>query len=84
MHFLLIVSILIAFLDCVTVSLDVPYLLLLFCYFQETLLVHEDLVQNARLNELIVDLQIEGWTFLANHFPFLCKIHFGSKCRGRR
>ncbi|KAB1217815.1 Delta-1-pyrroline-5-carboxylate synthase [Morella rubra] len=32
------------------------------CNAMETLLVHEDLVQNARLNELIVDLQIEGVT----------------------
>ena len=34
--------------------------MLLFYFWQETLLVHKDLVQTGALNELIVDLRVEG------------------------
>lgn len=35
-------------------------LMLLFSFWQETLLVHKDLVQTGALNDLINDLHIEG------------------------
>ena len=35
-----------------------------FHHPQETLLVHNDLVQSGVLNELIMELQIKGWVFL--------------------
>ena len=47
------------------------------CYFQETLLVHKDLANTVALNELIVDLRIEGTVysgicfFLASNSGFI-------------
>lgn len=62
-------------LNSITVSLDLHYLLVLFCFSQETLLVHKDLILTEGLNELIVDLRIEGWAFHANYFYFTCKMN---------
>lgn len=72
---ILIISILMT-LNSIAVNMGLHFLLLLFCYSQETLLVHKDLSQSEGLNDLIVDLRIEGWTFLANHFSFKCKTNF--------
>lgn len=62
-------------LNSITVSLGLHYLLVLFCFSQETLLVHKDLILTEGLNELILDLRIEGWVFHANHLNVTCKMN---------
>ena len=52
------------------------FLVDVFYFSQETLLVHKDLSQSEGLSELIVDLRVEGWTFLANPFYFTCEKNF--------
>ncbi|OMO87764.1 hypothetical protein COLO4_20582 [Corchorus olitorius] len=50
-------------------------LVLLFSFWQETLLVHKDLVQSGLLNELIVDLLVEGTLQATSLNMMLTNIH---------
>ena len=54
----------------------VLFLLALFNYLQETLLVHKDLVQTGLVNELIVELQIKGdFSLQSTFFLYLLESH---------